>query len=284
MSDLPIELQAEISDNVSRALAEDIGSGDLSAQLVPPDQQVAARVLSRDEAVICGQPWFDEVFHQLSEAINVTWLVTEGRLTQSDSYICELSGPARTLLTGERTALNFLQTLSATATSAHEYSAAVAGTAATILDTRKTLPGLRQAQKYAVRVGGASNHRLGLHDAIMIKENHIMACAGIEAAVSTARSRSNDVSIIVEVETLDEAKTAMQTEADRLLLDDFSLEDMRAAVELRNNLAPGTKLEVSGGVTIKNVRKIAEVGVDFISVGSLTKHIKAADLSMRFKF
>ena len=174
--------------------------------------------------------------------------------------------------------------MSATATSAREYSAAVAGTATTILDTRKTLPGLRRAQKYAVEVGGASNHRMGLYDAIMIKENHIMACGGIETAVATARSASNDVSIIVEIETLDEAKTAMQTTANRLLLDDFSLDDMRAAVELRNSLAPRTELEASGGVTIENVKKIADVGVDFISVGNLTKHIKAVDLSMRFEF
>jgi nicotinate-nucleotide pyrophosphorylase (carboxylating) len=284
MSDSAIELQADISADVRAALAEDIGSGDLSAALVPAEQRVSARVLLRQAAVICGQPWFNEVFRQLSDSASVHWLVEEGEWVQGDHYICKLEGPARALLSGERTALNFLQALSGTATTAHAFSVALEGTNTRILDTRKTIPGLRRAQKYAVRIGGASNHRMGLFDAVMIKENHIIACGGIEAAVSAAREQSTTVSIIVEVETIAEAEIALQTQANQLLLDDMSGADMRTIVALRDDLAPRMKLEASGGVTIERLQDIAATGVDFISIGSMTKHIQATDLSMRFEF
>jgi nicotinate-nucleotide pyrophosphorylase (carboxylating) len=278
------DLKIQIREDVRSALAEDIGSGDLSAVLVPETQRARARVLLRHDAVICGQPWFNEVFQQLDATIDVTWLVEEGEFAHADTYLCEVTGAAREILSGERSALNFLQTLSATATAAREFSSAVADTGTTILDTRKTLPGLRLAQKYAARMGGASNHRLGLHDAIMIKENHIIAGGGIRESVAAAIAHSPDVMIVVEVETLDETKQALQTPVQRLLLDDFSLSDMREAVQLRNTMAPDIQLEASGGVTIDSVQDIAATGVDFISVGSITKHIRAIDLSMRFQF
>ncbi len=284
MIEITPELEQRIREDVQNSLAEDLGPGDLSAQLVPEHQQVHARVLLRDEAVICGQAWFDEVFRQLSPEVKVNWSVNEGDLTHADTYICDLHGPARAILTGERSALNLLQTLSATATSARAFSIAVQGTDATILDTRKTIPGLRRAQKYAVRVGGATNHRIGLFDAIMIKENHIVACGGIHPAVVAAREQSDQVLVIVEVETLDEAREALRTQADRLLLDDFSIGDMRKAVAMRDSTAPDIRLEASGGITIDKIQEIANTGVDFISVGSLTKHIRAVDLSMRFEF
>ena len=278
------DLKIQIREDVRSALAEDIGSGDLSAVLVPETQRARARVLLRHDAVICGQPWFNEVLQQLDATIDVTWLVEEGEFAHADTYLCEVTGAAREILSGERSALNFLQTLSATATAAREFSSAVADTGTTILDTRKTLPGLRLAQKYAARMGGASNHRLGLHDAIMIKENHIIAGGGIRESVAAAIAHSPDVMIVVEVETLDETKQALQTPVQRLLLDDFSLSDMREAVQLRNTMAPDIQLEASGGVTIDSVQDIAATGVDFISVGSITKHIRAIDLSMRFQF
>jgi nicotinate-nucleotide pyrophosphorylase (carboxylating) len=278
------DLKIQIREDVRSALAEDIGSGDLSAVLVPETQRARARVLLRHDAVICGQPWFNEVFQQLDATIDVTWLVEEGEFAHADTYLCEVTGAAREILSGERSALNFLQTLSATATAAREFSSAVADTGTTILDTRKTLPGLRLAQKYAARMGGASNHRLGLHDAIMIKENHIIAGGGIRESVAAAIAHSPDVMIVVEVETLDETKQALQTPVQRLLLDDFSLSDMREAVQLRNTMAPDIQLEASGGVTIDSVQDIAATGMDFISVGSITKHIRATDLSMRFEF
>jgi nicotinate-nucleotide pyrophosphorylase (carboxylating) len=278
------DLKTQIREDVRSVLAEDIGSGDLSAVLVPETQRARARVLLRHGAVICGQSWFNEVFHQLDATIDVTWLVEEGEFAHADTYLCEVTGAARPILSGERSALNFLQTLSATATAAREFSSAVADTSTTILDTRKTLPGLRLAQKYAARMGGASNHRLGLYDAIMIKENHIIASGGIKESVAAAKGNSPDVMIVVEVETLDETKQALQTPVQRLLLDDFSLSDMREAVQLRNTMAPDIRLEASGGVTIESVQDIAATGVDFISVGSITKHIRATDLSMRFEF
>jgi nicotinate-nucleotide pyrophosphorylase (carboxylating) len=234
--------------------------------------------------VICGQPWFNEVFQQLDATIDVTWLVEEGEFAHADTYLCEVTGAARPILSGERSALNFLQTLSATATAAREFISAVADTSTTILDTRKTLPGLRLAQKYAARTGGATNHRLGLYDAIMIKENHIIASGGIKESVAAAKENSPDVMIVVEVENLNETKQALQTPVQRLLLDDFSLNDMHEAVQLRNTMAPDIQLEASGGVTIERVHDIAATGVDFISVGSITKHIHATDLSMRFEF
>ena len=278
-----MDLDTHIEQDVRAALAEDIGSGDLSAALIPHDQQACARVIVRHEAVICGQRWFDEVFRQLSNDVAIQWNVDEGELAHSDTCICELKGLARPILSGERTALNFLQTLSATATVARAFSIAVEGTGTKILDTRKTLPGLRFAQKYAVQTGGATNHRIGLFDAIMIKENHIAASGGIAKAVNAARATSPGIKVIVEVENLDEAKQAFQTNADQVLIDDFTIADMQAAIAMRDTIAPSTKLEASGGITIENVQEIAATGVDFISVGSLTKHIRATDLSMRFE-
>ncbi len=268
---------------VAAALREDIGSGDITAALVPAAQQARAQVIVREPAVICGQPWFDEVFRQLDAAIAVHWHVAEGDACAANSLICEIAGPARAILTGERTALNFLQTLSATATAAAEFSKAIAGTDTTVLDTRKTLPGLRLAQKYAVRTGGAANHRIGLYDGILIKENHIVAGGGIGPTVQQARKLADGLMVEVEVESLDEAREAMAAGADRLLLDNFSISDMRAAVEMRSRDYSGITLEASGNVNLQSIADIAATGVDFISIGALTKDIKAIDFSMRFE-
>jgi len=276
-------LQQHIITSVHDALAEDIGDGDLTAALVPADQQARATVIVRDDAVICGLPWFSEAFSQLSGEITIDFLVNEGEQVTAGSTVCELEGPARAILTGERTALNFLQTLSATATTANVFAAAVGNTDATILDTRKTIPGLRLAQKYAVATGGAANHRTGLYDGILIKENHISAGGGILATVSAALQSAQGVLVEVEVETLEETGDALKAGAHRLLIDNFSLADMQAAVEMRNELNPDAGLEASGGVSLESARQIAEVGVDFISVGAITKDIKAIDLSMRFE-
>jgi nicotinate-nucleotide pyrophosphorylase (carboxylating) len=283
MTHIDAELEQEIINNIRAALAEDIGAGDLTAKLVPAGQQARATVLVRDDALVCGLPWFCEVFAQLSADIMIDLLVSEGERVTAGSIICELRGPARPLLSGERTALNFLQTLSAVATAANEFAAAVANTRTTILDTRKTIPGLRLAQKYAVRTGGAANHRTGLYDGILIKENHIAASGGIHNAVSAALAQANDVMVEVEVETLDEARAAIDAGAHRLLLDNFSMDDMHAAVTMCNESDRNVTLEASGGVNLTTVREIAETGVDFISVGSLTKDIRAVDLSMRFE-
>lgn len=282
MSNLPTALASQLRDGVRAALAEDIGSGDLTAALLPPAQAAAATVVSREDAVLCGQPWFDEVFRQLDAAVVVRWLAAEGSQVRAGERLCELSGPSRALLTGERTALNFLQTLSAVATVTRQYVAAIAGTQAQILDTRKTLPGLRYAQKYAVRTGGGTNHRIGLFDAILIKENHVIAAGGITAAIAAARALEAGVPVQVEVETLPEAEEALMAGADRLLLDDITLPDMREAVALRDRIAPRVTLEASGGIDLRTVRAVAGTGVDFISTGSLTKNIRAIDLSMRF--
>jgi len=280
---LDANLQQQLCANVRAALAEDIGTGDLTAALVPPEQQARAQVLVRHAAVICGIPWFDEVFAQLSTDIQVTWLVAEGTHVAADTVICKLSGPARAMLTGERTALNFLQTLSATASAANAYMQAVAGRHTTILDTRKTIPGLRLAQKYAVRIGGGSNHRIGLYDGILIKENHIAASGSIANAVSAALRHGDSILIEVEVETLEQVSEAIAAGAHRLLLDNFTLQQMQAAVALRDSLKQQVTLEASGGVNLASVKEIATTGVDFISVGSITKDVKAVDLSMRFE-
>jgi nicotinate-nucleotide pyrophosphorylase (carboxylating) len=268
---------------VRNALAEDIGVGDLTAELVPAGQQAQATLISRDDAVICGIAWCEEVFAVLSSEIEIEWHITEGDVVAPGNTLCELSGPARALLSGERTAMNFLQTLSGTATTARNFVDAVADTGCTILDTRKTLPGLRLAQKYAVRTGGAANHRSGLYDGILIKENHIVACGGIDNAVREALQQNNSVLIEVEVESLDEARAAINAGAQRLLLDNFSLIQMRAAVALRNELKLQVGLEASGNVTLSTVHEIAGTGVDFISIGLLTKDVHAIDLSMRFE-
>ncbi len=282
MSELNPEIAECVRDDVTGALREDIGDGDITAGLVPAEQQAKAQVVAREAAVICGQPWFDEVFRRLDDSVVIDWSIAEGQACTSGDLICEITGPARPVLTGERTALNFLQTLSATATLAAAFSKAVAGTRTTVLDTRKTVPGLRQAQKYAVRTGGATNHRIGLYDGILIKENHIFAGGGIDATVRAALQLANGALVEIEVESLDEAHQAMAAGAERLLLDNFSLDDMRVAVKLRDESFAGITLEASGNVNLQTVTDIAATGVDFVSVGALTKDVKAIDFSMRF--
>lgn len=256
----------------------------MTAALVPAQQQVRARVLAREAAVLCGRAWFDAVFARLDPSVSVDWHATDGDRVAPDTVLCHVAGPARAVLTGERTALNFLQTLSATATETRRYVDAIAGTGCRILDTRKTLPGLRQAQKYAVRCGGGQNHRMGLYDMVLVKENHILAAGSIAAAVAAARRLSPGVSVEVEVESLAELEQAFAAGADLVMLDELSLDDMREAVK-RRDAAPGrARLEASGGVSLEAVRRIAETGVDYISVGGLTKHVAAIDLSMRIEF
>jgi len=275
----------DLAQQVARALAEDVGGGDLTAALVPAERSGRATVITREAAVLCGRPWFDEVFRQLDPAVQVTWEAGEGAAVAPGQRLCRLEGPARPLLTGERTALNFLQTLSGTATATRRYVELVAGLPCRILDTRKTLPGLRRAQKYAVRCAGGSNHRMGLYDGILVKENHIMAAGSIAAAVAAARAGGARVPVEVEVETLDELRQALDAGADMALLDEFSLEDLRSAVATNRAHPRGPmKLEASGNVTFDTLRGIAETGVDFVSIGSLTKHVRAVDLSMRFEF
>jgi nicotinate-nucleotide pyrophosphorylase (carboxylating) len=277
-------LPAGITTTVRTALSEDVGSGDLTAALIPEAQQAVATVITREAAVLCGRAWVDAVFAELGPAVSIDWYCRDGDAVAPGQQLCTLRGPARTILTGERTALNFLQTLSAVATTTRRYVEAVTGTRATILDTRKTIPGLRLAQKYAVRVGGGSNHRIGLYDGILIKENHIVAAGGITPAVHRARDQGATVLLEVEVETLAQAEEALRAGADRLLLDNFSTALMREAVALRDQLAPRTGLEASGGIDLKSIRAVAETGIDFISVGDLTKNVRAIDLSMRFSF
>lgn len=273
-------LPPNIDDEVRRALAEDIGSGDLTAALVP-DQTAHAELITREDAVLCGAAWFDAVFRQLDARVVVDWLAQDGARIRAGSILCRLHGPARAILTGERTALNFLQSLSGTATLTARYAEAVRGTRARILDTRKTIPGLRRAQKYAVTCGGGHNHRMGLYDAVLIKENHIAAAGGVAAALTAARHLAPaGVTIEVEVEDLAQLEEALAAGARRVLLDNFGIEDLRAAVRVNAGRAI---LEASGGVTLDNLRTIAETGVDDISVGGLTKHVRAVDLSLRLR-
>jgi nicotinate-nucleotide pyrophosphorylase (carboxylating) len=280
-----LQTPADLVEQVGRALAEDVGRGDLTAALVPEGRSGQARVITREAAVLCGRPWFDEVFRQLDPSVRVEWEAAEGAAVEPGQLLCRLFGPARSLLTGERTALNFLQTLSGTATTTRRHVELVEGLPCRILDTRKTIPGLRRAQKYAVRCAGGSNHRMGLFDGILVKENHIVAAGSIAAAVAAARVADAGVPIEVEVETLDELRQALDAGADMALLDEFSLDELRAAVALNRGHANGPmKLEASGNVTFETLRPIAETGVDFISIGSLTKHLRAVDLSMRFEF
>lgn len=271
--------QFEIAAQVSAALAEDIGSGDLTAQLIPADAQAHARLIVREYGVICGCAWVDEVFAQIDDSVQIDWQVKDGDRVARDSLLCEFRGPARSILTGERSALNFLQTLSGTATTVATYVDTVEGTDVKLLDTRKTVPGLRLAQKYAVTCGGGYNHRIGLFDAFLVKENHIIAAGGIAEAVRDARAIAADVLLEVEVESLDELQQAIDAGVDRVLLDNFTLQMLRDAVELN---AGRIGLEASGGVNLDTIRGIAETGVDFISVGGLTKDVRALDLSMRF--
>ncbi|MFA5530742.1 MAG: carboxylating nicotinate-nucleotide diphosphorylase [Thiohalomonadaceae bacterium] len=269
----------EVTAQVRQALDEDVGSGDLTATLIPATAQAEALVISREAAVICGRPWFDEVFHQLDRRISITWDIDEGDRVEPGMRLCRLAGPARGLLTGERTALNFLQTLSGTATVARRYADAVAGTGARVLDTRKTLPGLRRAQKYAVRCGGCHNHRMGLYDAVLVKENHIAAAGSIAVAVRQARALvGTDVMIEVEVENLAELREALAAGVTRILLDNMDAAALREAVALTAGRA---ELESSGNVSLDTLRDVAETGIDYISVGALTKHVHAVDLSMR---
>jgi len=274
------DLSAEIAANVCRALAEDIGSGDLTAQLIPAERLARARVITREAAVIAGRAWVDEVFRQLDPRVAVHWEVADGERVEADKLLFSLEGPARALLSGERSALNFLQSLSAVATRCRRYADLVEGTSVRLLDTRKTLPGLRLAQKYAVTCGGCHNHRIGLFDAFLIKENHIAACGGIAAAVAAARRIAPGKPVEVEVESLDELDQALAAAADIVMLDELSLEDMYTAVR---QTAGRAKLEASGGINDGNLRQIAETGVDYISLGTLTKDIKAIDLSMRLQ-
>ena len=270
--------RALIEADVQHALAEDIGTGDLTAQLVP-DVGAHAELFTREDAVLCGTAWVDELFRRLDTRVHVTWLKRDGERIAAGDVIARLDGPARTLLTGERGALNFLQTLSGTATLTARYVEALRGTRSKVLDTRKTIPGLRRAQKYAVTCGGGLNHRLGLYDAVLIKENHIAAAGSVTAALIQARAvLATDVSIEIEVENLDQLREAISAGATRILLDNFDPE--RLAVAVRETAGRAT-LEASGGITLDNIRAIAETGVDFISVGSLTKHLRAIDLSLR---
>lgn len=272
----PPEAPADVGSCVRRALNEDIGSGDLTAELLPADARAQATVICREEAILCGIPWFDEVYRQLDETIQITWHAGDGTPLRPDQTVCTLDGPIRQLLTGERTALNFLQLLSGTATMTAEYTGLLAGTRTQLLDTRKTLPGLRTAQKYAVVCGGGVNHRMGLYDAILIKENHIVAAGGLTAAIQKAQALQRPVE--VEVENLDQLQEAIAAGARRIMLDNFNLDQMSEAVTMNAGRA---RLEVSGGVDESLLTEIAATGVDFVSMGALTKHVRAVDFSIR---
>jgi nicotinate-nucleotide pyrophosphorylase (carboxylating) len=279
-----LEPPKDLDSQVTAALREDVGSGDVTAQLVPAGQWVRGRVVTREDAVLSGGPWVDETFRRLDAEIRLAWHAADGERITAGQVIFEIEGRARPILTGERTALNFLQLLSATATHARRFVDAVAGTGSTILDTRKTLPGLRSAQKYAVRCGGAQNHRIGLYDMVLIKENHIAAAGSIRGAVSAAKRAAPGIKVEVEVESLAELEEALTAAPDIVMLDDFSHADLKAAVELNRSRGRPVKLEASGSVSLETVRQIAQAGVDYISVGGLTKHVRAVDLSMRLEF
>jgi len=278
-------LPPDLSLQVTAALREDVGGGDVTASLIDAGQRASGGVISREDAVLCGRAWVDETFRQLDPSIRLTWHADDGARIGANQKLFDVAGPARPILTGERTALNFLQLLSATATEARRYVDAVAGTGCTILDTRKTIPGLRTAQKYAVACGGASNHRVGLFDLVLIKENHIATAGSITAAIASARRVAPaGMKVEVEVESLAELDEALAAGADIVMLDDFSHADLRAAVAKNRSAGSRAKLEASGSVNLQTVRAIAETGVDFISVGALTKNVKAIDLSMRLTF
>lgn len=272
-------LVEDMISSVSAALAEDIKDGDITAGLIPEAEQAQAHIITREDCTVAGLPWVEEVFRQLDPSVQVTLHTKDGDRVAANTRLFSLKGNARSLLTGERTALNFLQLLSGTATACQRYADLVSGTGIKILDTRKTIPGLRSAQKYAVTQGGCHNHRIGLYDAFLIKENHIAACGGIQQAISTARRQAPGKPVEVEVENLLELQEALDAGADIIMLDNFSLEDMRTAVAINNGQA---KLEASGNVNSQTLRPIAETGVDYVSIGALTKDCKAVDLSMRF--
>lgn len=275
-----MQLPNDISATIARALAEDIGTGDVTAGLIPAAKQASATVISREDAVLCGVAWFDEVFRQLDPAVQIEWQYQDGDRVAANALLCTLRGSARSILSGERAALNFLQTLSATATATRRYVDLVAHTACRILDTRKTLPGLRTAQKYAVLCGGGTNHRIGLYDRVLIKENHIMAAGSITSAIQQARALHPGILVEVETENLQELAEATAAQADIIMLDEYDLATMREAVRVTAGKIP---LEASGGVSPETIAAIAETGVDFVSVGSITKHVQAVDLSMRFQ-
>lgn len=265
--------------DIKSFLEEDMGSGDITAAIIPEAMTAEAEVITREDMVLCGQAWFDAVFKTLDAGVNINWLAAEGEAVGKDTLLCKLSGSARGLLTGERTALNLLQTLSATATVARQYADAVSGTGCKVLDTRKTIPGLRNAQKYAVACGGCYNHRIGLYDGVLIKENHIIAAGSIAQAIRSARELTS-VPVEVEVESMQEFMEAIAAKPDRIMLDNFSLEELVAAVKLNSG---AIELEASGNIGLDTIRVMAETGVDYISIGALTKHVRAVDLSMRIK-
>jgi nicotinate-nucleotide pyrophosphorylase (carboxylating) len=278
----PVPVPPDLEAQVERALAEDIGAGDLTAALIAPDRRGRASVLTREAAIVCGRPYVDASFTQLDSGVTLDWRVAEGAPAAAGQILFTVAGNARALLSAERTALNFLQLLSATATVAHRYASLIADTTCRVLDTRKTIPGLRSAQKYAVAVGGGTNHRMGLYDGILIKENHIMAAGSIGAAVARARELHGPAPVEVEVETLEQLREAIAVGADRALLDNFTLEGLKAAVDLNRGSLKPLRLEASGGVSEQTIHAIAMTGVDYISVGAITKHLHAIDLSMRF--
>ncbi len=278
------ELPRDLGSQVQAALREDVGTGDVTAGFVPENELAHGRVITREAAVMCGRPWVDEVFRQLDDTVRLRWHANDGERISPAQNLFDIEGSARSILTGERTALNFLQLLSAVATETRRYVDAVAGTGCTILDTRKTLPGLRTAQKYAVVCGGGSNHRMGLFDMVLVKENHIAAAGSLTRAVQAARRHVPGLKVEVEVENLKELAEAIEARPDIILLDNFNEAELRKAVEYNNERGRLAKLEASGNVSLENVRGIAETGVDYISVGALTKHVRAVDLSMRLQF
>lgn len=280
---MPLELPPDLPEQVSRALREDIGSGDRTASLINAGTRARAHILCREAAILCGCAWFEETFRQLDPGVRIQWHASEGHAVAANTILCEIEGPARELLTGERTAINFLQLLSGTATVTRSYVDAVAGTHCQILDTRKTLPGLRTAQKYAVRCGGGSNHRIGLFDQILIKENHIAAAGSISAAVQQARALHPGIKVEVETEDLGQLNEALAAGADIIMLDEFSAEEQRRAVALVKAQPHPALLEVSGSISLASIAAIAATGVDYISIGAITKHVRAIDLSMRFE-
>ena len=278
------ELPADLPGQVDAALREDIGSGDVTAALVPAGQRVRGSVVTREEAVLCGRAWAEETFRRLDPQVRLSWHAADGERLGVNQVIFEIAGPARPVLTGERTALNFLQLLSGTATATRRLVDAVAGTSCRILDTRKTLPGLRTAQKYAVRCGGGDNHRMGLYDRVLIKENHIAAAGSLTGAIAAARRSAPELTVEVEVESAAELEEALGADPDIIMLDDFSLANLQAAVKLNQARGRPVKLEASGSISLETVRAIAATGVDYVSVGALTKHVHAVDLSMRLEF
>jgi nicotinate-nucleotide pyrophosphorylase (carboxylating) len=279
-----VPIPKDLALKVAAALAEDIGSGDLTAALIPPERNARATVITRETAILCGIPYVEECFRQVDARVTFQWRAAEGDAVVADQVLFTVDGPARALLTGERCALNFLQLLSGTATAAHAYVALLAGTNCRLLDTRKTIPGLRTAQKYAVRIGGGENHRMGLFDGILIKENHIAAAGSIALAVAAAKRGAGSIPVEVEVESLPQLEEAIDSGADIAMLDNFSLPTMREGVAMNAGAKRRLKIEASGGITTDTIREIALTGVDFISVGSITKNVRAVDLSMRFEW